>query len=128
MGLEQNEEQQYREVVDKYIDSTVSVQMKNYDFVVRPNSAAPLTLTLPPVAEAKGRCYSILNRGAAAAVIADKNDSEGWTADINLSHDDHITLFSDGLTWWPLNNTGAAVTVAPTTRGGTTEAPTTAPG
>ena len=127
MPLEQNEEHHLREVVDKYIDPTVGVQMTSKDYVVRPAPVeGTITVTLPPVAEAKGRFYTILNRGGGTVIVADRNDSEGWTADINLGRDEHVVLYSDGLAWFQFANTGAAVTAAPTTSAPTTGAPTTA--
>lgn len=136
MGLEQNEAQHYREIPDKYIEPAADYQMRTWDYVVRPTTqgAGPITLTLPPVAEAKGRWYSILARAASAVntiTITDKNDSECWVADIVLDGKcDRVLLYSDGLTWhpalalgsWP----GAATTAAPGTATATTIAPTTA--
>lgn len=107
MGLEQNNEQQYREVVDKYTDPLASYQMTTRDYVVRPDATAgAMTLTLPPVAEAKGRFYSIVSRFASAQntiTITDKSDSECWIGDIVLNGKcDRVLLYSDGLTWIPV--------------------------
>lgn len=136
MALEQNNEQHYREVPDKYIDPAVDITMTTRDYVVRPsasNASNAITVTLPPVAEAKGRFYSILARQADAVntiTITDNDDSECWLADIVLDGKcDKILLYSDGLCWHPLGAggpgewPGAATTAAP----GTSEAPTTAP-
>ena len=60
MALEQNNEQHYREVPDKFIDPNATVQMTTRDYVVRPSAdgdSGPITVTLPPVADAKGRLY-----------------------------------------------------------------------
>jgi hypothetical protein len=135
MGLEQNNEQHYREVVDKFVDPAVSYQMSARDYVVRPsatNASNAIIITLPPVAEAKGRFYSILSRQADAVntiTITDANDSECWLADIVFDGKcDRILLYSDGLCWHPLGAggpgewPGLASTAAP----GTSEAPTTA--
>jgi hypothetical protein len=136
MGLEQNNEQQYREVVDKYVNPTVNYQMTTRDYVVRPAAAqggGPIIITLPPVAEAKGRFYSIIARDADntnTITIADKDDSECWEADIELNGKcDSELLYSDGLAWIRVasvtRGTGST-TVPPTTLAATTLAATTA--
>lgn len=103
MGLEQNNEQHYREVVDKYIDPTVSVVMTTRDYVVRPTVGAyAITIILPPVDGAKGRTYSILARGASFALpitITDKNDSEGWVDLIIVQESENVIVYSDGAKW-----------------------------
>ncbi len=109
MGLEQNNEQHYREVPDKYHDPNAAYQMTTSDYVMRPSAdgdSGAIILTLPPVAEAKGRFYSIIVRNADAVntiTIADKDDSECWIADIVLDGKcDRVLLYSDGLAWHPL--------------------------
>lgn len=105
MALEDKNAQHYGEVVDKFVDPVVNYQMTTYDYVVRPGAEADetVTITLPPVAEAKGRIYSIIARtiGArGAVVIEDKDDSECWPGDITLSTKcDSALLYSDGLAW-----------------------------
>ena len=123
MGLEQKSEQHYREVVDKYVNPNANYEMSTRDYVVRPSAdpdSGAITLTLPPVAEAKGRFYSIIARdadGTNTITIQDKDDSECWEADIVLNGKcDGELLYSDGLTW---------IRIASVTRGvGTTKAPT----
>ena len=133
MGLEQNNEQHYREVVDKFHDPYADYQMTTRDYVLRPYTVgAAVTITLPPVAEAKGRFYSIVCRNADAVntvTIADRDDSECWLADIVMNGKcDKILLYSDGLCWHPLGVGGVgrwpgfSTTDAP----GTSSAPTTA--
>jgi len=97
-----------KEVVDKYIDPTGNVQMTTLDYVVRPSANAltgPITLTLPPVADAKGRWYSIIAREADVIntiTIQDDDDSECWVGDIEFNGKcDRVLLYSDGLAWWP---------------------------
>ncbi len=114
MGLEQNNEQQYREVVDKFITPLVDTQMTTRDYVVRPDATAgAITITLPPVAEAKGRFYSIVSRFASAQntiTIADKDDSECWIGDIVFNGKcDRVVLYSDGLCWIPVSVIDEAV-------------------
>ena len=124
MGLEQNNEQQYREVVDKYVNPNANYQMTTRDYVVRPSAdgdSEDITITLPPVAEAKGRFYSILAREASLTntiTIADKDDSECWEADIVLNGKcDSELLYSDGLTWIRCASVtrGSSTTIPPTT-------------
>jgi hypothetical protein len=140
MGLEQNNEQHYREVVDKYINPNADVQMTTRDYVVRPSAdevSGAITITLPPVAEAKGRFYSILCRNADAVntiTITDNNDSECWPNDIVMNGKcDRLFLYSDGLAWFPGHEGGfpqAATTYPPGTTGAPTSTgtPTTEPG
>ena len=132
MGLEQNNEQHYREVPDKYIDPAATVQMTTRDYVVRPSAAtAAIIVTLPPVADAKGRFYSIIVRNASVVntvTIADKDDSECWPGDIVLNGKcDRLLMYSDGLSWHSLGSApGGWPGVSTTYPPGTTVAPTTA--
>jgi hypothetical protein len=138
MALEDKNAQHYGEVVDKYNDPEVSYQMTTRDYVLRPQAYAftgLIVITLPPVAEAKGRFYSIIARRADVfntITITDKDDSECWLGDIVLDNKcDRALLYSDGLAWialagspgaWP----GASTTDSPATRDpGTTLVPTT---
>jgi len=137
MGLEKNNEQHYREVVDKFVDPSTNYAMTTRDYVVRPvvnPTSGPITLVLPPVAEAKGRWYSIIARDADAhntITITDNNDSECWDNDIVLNNKcDKALLYSDGLAWIAAFSGGVpqgSTTYPPgtTTRGATTVAPTT---
>lgn len=136
MALEQNNEQHYREVVDKYVNPIVDYQMANYDYVVRPSAdgdSGPITLTLPPVAEAKGRFYSIIARNADAVntiTIQDKDDSECWVGDIEMNGKcDRLLIYSDGLAWHPIGPVGewpgAATTAPPGTIAPASDAPQT---
>ena len=62
------------------------------------------TLTLPPVAEAAGKSYSISVVDANGAVtIQDQDDSLAWHDIATLDADyDGVVLYSDGLRWWTL--------------------------
>jgi hypothetical protein len=137
MGLEQNNEQHYREVVDKYINPAADVTMTTRDYVVRPSAdigSGAITITLPNVSEAKGRFYSIIARNADAVntiTIQDDDDSECWVGDIVLNEKcDRCLLYSDGLAWHVLANPGewpgVSTTTPPGTQTPTTAAPTTA--
>ena len=95
-----------KEVVDKFIDPTGSVAMSTSDYVVRPSAMnAPMLLVLPPVAEAKGRFYSIVVRHASAQntiTVTHKDDSECWLDIVLTSKCDRLLMYSDGLFWHPL--------------------------
>jgi hypothetical protein len=106
MALEDRGAQHDKEVVDKYIDPAASVEMSTRDYIVRPSAlTAPMVIVLPPVAEAKGRFYSIVVRAASAIntiTVSDRDDSECW-ADIVLNNKcDRLLMYSDGLFWHPL--------------------------
>ena len=103
--LEDRFAQHDKEVVDKYHNPNSNYEMSVRDYVLRPYADAdsgPITITLPPVAEAKGRFYSVLCRGASWAnsvTITDKGDSECWD-DVILYDNCHAMLwYSDGLYW-----------------------------
>jgi len=112
--LEDRFAQHDKEIVDKFIDPNGNIQMSTYDYVVRPSADAvsgPITVTLPPVSEAKGRWYSIIAREADAVntiTIQDKDDSECWLGDIELNDKcDRILAYSDGLAWNICGTSGA---------------------
>jgi len=109
MSLEDRGAQHDKVVVDKYANPEADYQMTTYDYVLRPNAdgnTGPIVITLPPVAEAKGRFYSIVARDADAVntiTIQDKDDSECWIGDIVFdSKCDRVLLYSDGLLWHSL--------------------------
>ena len=127
MSLEQNAEHHNREVVDKYVNPNADYQMVTFDYVVRPSAdgdSGPIVLTLPPVAEAKGRFYSIVVRnadGTNTITVQDKDDSECWAGDIVLNGKcDRVLLYSDGLTWYTVSS---VLTFTGTTATPATEAP-----
>jgi hypothetical protein len=104
--LEDRFAQHDKEVVDKYIDPGASVEMTTLDYVVRPSAlTAPMIIVLPPVAEAKGRFYSIVVRAADAVntvTVSDRDDSECWTDIVLNNKCDRLLMYSDGLFWHPL--------------------------
>ena len=110
MALEDRGAQHDKEVVDKFIDPAASVEMTTRDYVVRPSAlTANVVIVLPPVAEAKGRFYSIVVRAAEQGftiTISDKDDSECWTDIVLNNKCDRLLMYSDGLFWHAL----AAVT------------------
>lgn len=105
--LEDRAAQQDKEVVDKFHAPNANYIMTTRDYTMRPKADAesgPIILTLPPVADAKGRFYSIVTRGADAVntiTIEDNNDdSECWLGDVELDDKCYVMLFySDGLCW-----------------------------
>lgn len=130
MGLEQNNEQHYREVVDKYSDIAANYQMNTRDYVLRVSTqgVGPITINLPPVAEAKGRFYSILVRAASAintVTIDDHGDSECWANIVLNGKCDAVLLYSDGLYWHNIRETRMPVTGTAGTAFVSTVAPTT---
>ena len=137
--LEDRFAQHDKEVVDKFHNPNADYEMTVRDYVLRPEADAdsgPITVNLPPVAEAKGRFYSIICRNADpvnTVTIADLDDSECWLGDIVMNGKcDGGLFYSDGLAWipcnlpggWPgLNTTPPPGTVAPTTLAPTTAGP-----
>lgn len=123
MSLEDRGAQHDKVVVDKYDDPSADYQMTTYDYVLRPIAngiTGPFTVTLPPVAEAKGRFYSIVARTADVTntvTIEDCNDdSECWPGDITLNGKcDKALLYSDGLCWHVLSVTTYSDQVGVTT-------------
>ena len=140
MSLEDRGAQHDKVIVDKYADPAVDYTMVTGDYVLRPSAngiSGPIVITLPPVAEAKGRFYSICDRDADAVntiTVEDNNDdSECWLGNIIFNGKcDRVLMYSDGLMWyalgematWPGLSTTAApgTTAAPTTVGATTAA------
>lgn len=123
---------------DKFVNPIANYTLRTWDQVVRPAAdgpTGPIIITLPPVAEAKGRWYSIIARNADAVntiTIQDNNDdSECWMGDIVFNGKcDRALLFSDGLAWHVMANPGEwpglSTTAPPGTKTPTTLAPTTA--
>jgi len=132
--LEDRFAQHDKEVVDKYHDPVnADYEMSVRDYVLRPSNdvegGGNITVTLPPVAEAKGRIYSIVARNADAVntiTIEDNNDdSECWLGDIVMDGKcDRLLLYSDGLCWFPMWEPGWPG-MATTSPPGTSHAPTT---
>jgi hypothetical protein len=106
MALEDRGAQHDKEVVDKFIDPAASVAMVTSDYVVRPSAlTASMVIVLPPVAEAKGRFYSIVVRAASGQntiTITHRDDSECWNDIVLDGQCEHVLLYSDGLFWHAL--------------------------
>ena len=105
--LEDKFSQHDKEIVDKFHDPSANYTMNVRDYVLRPsanNDTGPITITLPPVAEARGRFYSVLVREADvinSVTITDNNsDSECWDGDVTYYESCAPSLwYSDGLFW-----------------------------
>ena len=124
MSLEDRFAQHDKVIVDKYVNPAADYYMTTRDYVVRPaadGDSGAFTIYLPPVAEAKGRFYSIVCRNADAVntiTVADLDDSECWAGDVTLNGKcDRVLAYSDGLCWF--------VAASVTTFTGTTPTPTT---
>ena len=127
MSLEDRFAQHDKVVVDKYVNPVAAYQMRTYDYRVRPDaSLGGFQITLPPVAEAKGRWYSIVLRGGNGVTVVHKGDSECWLGAITLDGKcDRVLLYSDGLCWHPVGSPGEWPGFATTAAPGTTYVPTT---
>lgn len=133
MALEDRGAQQDKIPVDKYHDPNAAYTMTTRDYVMRPSAdgdSGPIIITLPPVAEAKGRFYSIIIRdadGFNTVTIEDNNDdSECWVGDIIYNGKcDRSLFYSDGLAWHALGHQADWPGIKTTAPPGTTAPPTT---
>lgn len=88
---------------NKFISASTVLTPK--DQVVVASITGNITVTLPPVASARGKFYSIILRARSAGTltVADSGDSEGWT---NTTDQDAVgdcrLWYSDGLKWWDM--------------------------
>ena len=110
-------------VVDKWHDPNADYEMNTRDYVLRPSADAgsgPIVISLPPVAEARGRFYSIVVRNADAVntvTVQDLDDSECWAGDVAMDGKcDRQLWYSDGMCWFNLGEVNEPPgTTAPTT-------------
>ena len=107
-------------VVDKFHIPLASYAMSERDYVLRPTATAgPMTVSLPPVALAVGRFYSIIGRDLSmtnTVTIQDLDDSEQWEGDVVLFESGQGQLFySDGMKW--CLRTFADIEIGASTRG-----------
>jgi len=132
MSLEEKIKEQTT-VVDKSVFPNADYEMSVRDYVVRPSAdetSGPITITLPPVADAKGRFYSIVCRdadGTNTVTIQDQDDSECWNGDFTMNGKcDALLLYSDGMFWHTVQDlsTHAGTSEPPTTLAPTTLATT----
>ncbi len=110
--LERNFIQQ-NQIVDKYIDPTVSTSLTIYDQVVRASASSAITLTLPSVSEAKGLTYTIyavLASQTNKITITDKSDSTGWTNAVLTNAGQKKVYYADGLAWHDISASNTIIT------------------
>lgn len=90
----------------KYITGSDAVQLGLEDTSVNLQVSGALTVTLPPVAQAKGLTFTVFAQTATAAVtLEDKSDSQDWEGDFTLdAANDYVVLRSDGLKWYVTEN------------------------
>ena len=113
MALEERGAQQDKIPGDKFVNPNAAYAMTTYDYIVRPSAdgaSGAIIITLPRVAEARGRFYSIVCRdadGVNTVTITHDNDSECWLGDIVFDGKcDKVLLYSDGMCWHPLGAGG----------------------
>lgn len=86
--------------------STAPAVLDTNNFVFTAGIYASITITLPSVAEAKGKLFSILAMAATPVLtvtVADGDDSEDWGGDYTFVAAGHSGLFySDGIKWTAL--------------------------
>ena len=92
------------QVISKFAAKTASATLTLDENRVEVDSTAgAMTITLPPVAEAKGLEFAIiLVTDGGDLTIQDQDDSYNWS---DLTCDDALDGFllkSDGKTWWQL--------------------------
>lgn len=117
MGIEQHPQAVMdAQVLDSaivYITSSATVTtktLKAYERVVRvtTNASNAITVTLPPVAEAVGKTYSIalVVDGGVNLTVASGGDSKNTISSTYADADDREVYFSDGLYWHVLASSG----------------------
>ena len=104
------------EGIKEIIDGTTgvtdyAVKTADYSMTVRDLTVSALattkkvTISLPSVAMAKGKTFTIFAAGASVTypvVVQDLDDARGWNenGDISLTHaEDYVVLSSDGMRW-----------------------------
>ena len=96
--------------MDKYMAPAATYQMTVRDYVVRPSASSAIVISLPPVAEARGRIYTII-----AQLASNTNtitirpftstgfvggDAERWEGNVVLNEKGRGAVFySDGMKW-----------------------------
>lgn len=89
---------------DAFAVKDAAATLSVYETQIRADTTdGAMPITLPPVAEAKGRTYSIiLETDGGDLTIQDNDDSYNWS---DLTCDDALDgflLYSDGHVWWQL--------------------------
>ena len=100
MGLESRFIEQDT-VVGKVARYTEEATMKVTDYVVRTDTTdGAFDLKLPPVSEAKGRIYSIVQETSNNnLVVKDQGDSQLWSDKTITEADGNLVVYSDGFRW-----------------------------
>jgi len=97
------------------IIAKTGVARADYDYYLAPwettvivdtNTTSAFVIYLPPVAEAKGKIYTIAIIGYSYDVTIDHlaSDTEDFTSDIMTANYDRAALYSDGIHWYWLAN------------------------
>ena len=85
---------------------TASATLEVYEqLAICDSTDGAMTLTLPPVGEAKGKFYSIIfETDNGDLTVADQDDSYDWDDLTMTAAVDGALLFSDGMKWWVVVN------------------------
>jgi len=104
---------------EQYFTAAGQINVRSGRARVSNTSGASFEITLPPVAQAQGRFYSILAtaaNGTSSITISHDDDSERWGGDITLNGaGDRALMYSDGKCWHTLSLLTYADTTAPPT-------------
>lgn len=107
MTMNENVLQQYR--TEKTVVKTKTCTLTPEETNVKVDAAAATVITLPPVAECRGKYFALRQTGTTAnPTITHYGDSVDWattigTITLNALHD-RVLLFCDGECWWVLTD------------------------
>lgn len=110
VGVSEYLESAHRTEALKVIDDDTAVQLEVNETLVQVEiDDGTFEVTLPPVAEAKGKTYSIWvkSRVSGAMTLTHDDDSIDWAQWGDLTMDaanDRVLFRSDGRMWWLLYN------------------------
>ena len=89
----------------KYVEVFEDYELRTWDQVVLVDTdinGQPITLTLPPVAEAKGRFYAVYVQKVSSTnplTIKDNGDSVAWTDIVEEDFNVKYLFYSDSRSW-----------------------------
>jgi hypothetical protein len=90
----------------KIKEVTATYAMKVWDQIlhITANSGTAITITLPSVAEAKGKFYSIvmLLSNTGDATVTDLENDAAFADMVLTATADRVLVYSDGIQWWLL--------------------------
>lgn len=91
----------------KTVDLVAAATLAPYEQAVRVVPAEAITITLPLVAEAMGKIFSILVRIGAThnVTVVDQGDSDIAVSDVHAATPSFSVYYSDGLNWFILAQT-----------------------